>query len=70
MIGDQLSSINQNQVTASVNSVVPQKITLDQIASTLLKENFILTALEFYTELSEVVEIISVQTQIPTRHHH
>jgi hypothetical protein len=53
MIGDQLSSINQNQVTASVNSVVPQKITLDQIASTLLKENFILTALEFYTELSE-----------------
>lgn len=30
-----------------------QKISLDQIAFTLLKQNFILTALEFHTELSE-----------------
>ena len=29
------------------------KISLDQIASTLLKQNFILTALEFHTELAE-----------------
>jgi len=29
------------------------KVTLDQIASSLLKQNFILTALEFHTELAE-----------------
>ena len=29
------------------------KVTLDQIASILLKQNFILTALEFHTELAE-----------------
>ena len=31
----------------------PPKITLDQIASMLLKQNFILTALELHTELAE-----------------
>lgn len=35
------------------NQTNQNKISLDQIGSTLLKQNFILTALEFHTELAE-----------------
>ncbi|RNA19956.1 lisH domain and HEAT repeat-containing KIAA1468-like protein, partial [Brachionus plicatilis] len=41
-----------NQCPSS-NSAGQNKITFDQIASVLLKQNFILTALEFHTELAE-----------------
>ena len=56
-----MSNINNEDTGGRVlNPPVPNmsnqnsnKITFDQIASSLLKQNFILTALEFHTELSE-----------------
>jgi hypothetical protein len=39
--------------TSSGSQQQSHKITLDQIASILLKQNFVLTALEFHTELAE-----------------
>jgi hypothetical protein len=39
--------------TTNPTSTGQPKLTLDQIASCLLKQNFILTALEFHTELAE-----------------
>ena len=44
---------SNNFPTASPDKPQATKISLDQIASTLLKQNFILTALEFHTELAE-----------------
>ena len=43
---------NEQQSTSS-SSNSNNKISLDQIASFLLKQNFVLTALEFHTELAE-----------------
>jgi len=46
--------MTSNIPAISLNDKNPSaKISLDQIASTLLKQNFILTALEFHTELAE-----------------
>jgi hypothetical protein len=42
-------TLKSQSCVASTNN----KITLDQIATKLLKQNFILTALEFHTELAE-----------------
>jgi hypothetical protein len=49
------SLLNQQQVSTSGSQQVNQniKLNLDQIASSLLKQNFILTALELHTELAE-----------------
>lgn len=43
----------QTNSNSEKNSSNQNKISLDQIGSTLLKQNFILTALEFHTELAE-----------------
>ncbi|CAF0796504.1 unnamed protein product [Brachionus calyciflorus] len=45
-----LASVQQN---VAVSNQLSNKITFDQIASVLLKQNYILTALEFHTELAE-----------------
>lgn len=46
-----ISAANGANTIAANNT--SNKITLDQIATTLLKQNFILTALELHTELAE-----------------
>jgi hypothetical protein len=45
--------MSTNDETVKNPSSNCSKITLDQIAFNLLKQNFILTALEFHTELAE-----------------
>ena len=54
--GGNLISTSTTQLTTAATSSTTtnsNKITLDQIASCLLKQNYILTALEFHTELAE-----------------
>lgn len=48
VVGSNFPVVSSHQEKTQAN-----KISLDQIASTLLKQNFILTALEFHTELAE-----------------
>ena len=51
-----LNNFNPSMQSNAANldkNPVGQKISLDQIGSALLKQNFILTALEFHTELAE-----------------
>ena len=45
--------LNSTMNNPAANSVTSSKISLDMIASCLLKQNFILTALELHTELAE-----------------
>jgi hypothetical protein len=50
---DTIASSSLTTATSSSSQQQSHKITLDQIASILLKQNFVLTALEFHTELAE-----------------
>lgn len=58
MSDSELTSLGANMISAaasvSAGGSTSTKITFDQIASVLLKNNLVLTALEFHTELAEV----------------
>lgn len=54
LLNDDVIQSAQTQLTSGSQVNQTQKITLDQIASSLLKQNFILTALELHTELAEL----------------
>ena len=48
-----LTNASTSLVSSALIPAPNNKLTLDQIASILLKQNFVLTALEFHTELAE-----------------